>query len=483
MKSVRMIVMTCVVLATAVVSPALAQTSVGTAISYSRTGMKFGGVPLTGTYDVQFTLYDASTGGNQIGPTLAKNNRSIVNGSLSTVTLDFGDDAFDGDARWIEVSVRQGANSFAIVGSRQRFRAVPYALALPGMRTVPNNFSPNVIGGYSGNIVSEGVIGATIGGGGLPDQANSISANLGSIGGGGTNLVAGPAATIGGGELNSANTNYATVGGGEDNTVNGSHSTIGGGLGNLADSFSSTIGGGELNSAYSTYNTVGGGFDNTVNGAGSTIGGGVFNLADGNTSTIGGGIDNTTFGPNATVAGGSGNFANENGASIGGGGNNAARAYSTVAGGEFNVADGSRASIGGGASNTASGQKSTVSGGLNNVASGDYSFVGAGLNNSASGNNSIVCGGDSNSASGHFSFAAGRRAKAGFDGSFVWADSTDADFFAGGVNGFNVRASGGTRIFSNSALTTGVFLSPGGGAWASASDRSTNCAAPFQTRK
>ncbi|MCH7878441.1 MAG: tail fiber domain-containing protein [candidate division Zixibacteria bacterium] len=33
-----------------------------------------------------------------------------------------------------------------------------------------------------------------------------------------------------------------------------------------------------------------------------------------------------------------------------------------------------------------------------------------------------------------------------------------------------MRASGGTRIFSNSALTTGVTLAAGGGAWSAVSD-------------
>ena len=35
-----------------------------------------------------------------------------------------------------------------------------------------------------------------------------------------------------------------------------------------------------------------------------------------------------------------------------------------------------------------------------------------------------------------------------------------------------MRASGGTQIYSNSALTTGVTLAAGGGAWAAVSDRS-----------
>jgi len=67
--------------------------------------------------------------------------------------------------------------------------------------------------------------------------------------------------------------------------------------------------------------------------------------------------------------------------------------------------------------------------------------------------------------------AAGRRAKAIHNGSFVWGDSVDVDKSSSAVNQFNVYASGGTRIFSNSAASAGVLLAPGGGSWTSVSDR------------
>jgi hypothetical protein len=62
-----------------------------------------------------------------------------------------------------------------------------------------------------------------------------------------------------------------------------------------------------------------------------------------------------------------------------------------------------------------------------------------------SGSRSTVPGGDRNSA-GTNSFAAGHRAKATHTGSFVWADSTDADFATTGANQFLIRASGGVGI-------------------------------------
>ena len=45
-----------------------------------------------------------------------------------------------------------------------------------------------------------------------------------------------------------------------------------------------------------------------------------------------------------------------------------------------------------------------------------------------------------------FRIAAGRRAKANHNGTFVWADSTDADFASTGLNQFLIEASGEARV-------------------------------------
>jgi hypothetical protein len=105
--------------------------------------------------------------------------------------------------------------------------------------------------------------------------------------------------------------------------------------------------------------------------------------------------------------------------------------------------------------------------------------VGGGATNFASGNNSTVPGGSNNVASGDYSFAAGRRAKANAQGTFVWADSTDADFTAAVANSFIVRASGGIYFGSGTSSTpstkfidtwTGAYLSDSG-VWHDLSDR------------
>jgi hypothetical protein len=60
-------------------------------------------------------------------------------------------------------------------------------------------------------------------------------------------------------------------------------------------------------------------------------------------------------------------------------------------------------------------------------------------------------------------------------GTFVYGDfstlNTGSVVMASADNQFMVRAAGGTIFYSNADLTAGVQLSPGGGAWASVSDR------------
>ena len=56
-----------------------------------------------------------------------------------------------------------------------------------------------------------------------------------------------------------------------------------------------------------------------------------------------------------------------------------------------------------------------------------------------------IPGGESNNAT-TYAFAAGRRAQAVNQGSFVWADSQNADFTSTAANQFLIRASGGVGI-------------------------------------
>jgi hypothetical protein len=112
---------------------AMAQTPLGTEFTYQGQ-LKDGGVSADGDYDFVFRLYDADTGGAQVGSAVTVDGWPVVDG-LFTLQLDFGPGAFDSDARWLEVSVRPGAggSEYTTLSPRQPVTAAPVALyALDG---------------------------------------------------------------------------------------------------------------------------------------------------------------------------------------------------------------------------------------------------------------------------------------------------------------------------------------------------------------
>ena len=132
--------------------------ALGTSFTYQGK-LTDGGAPANGNYDVRFILYDAESGGSQVGNTILKTNVPVTNG-LFTVDLDFGTtlviptpspaaspspsvsptvtavptpiavNVFDGNARWLEIAVRPGgsSNSPTVLSPRQVVSPVPYAL-------------------------------------------------------------------------------------------------------------------------------------------------------------------------------------------------------------------------------------------------------------------------------------------------------------------------------------------------------------------
>lgn len=207
--------------------------NVGTAFTYQGQ-LKNGGALVNTTCDLQFGLWDDSAVGAQVGAT--QTVVSAVANGLFTVQLNASGqitsgNVFNGDARWLATSVRcpTGSGSYTALTPRQALTPAPMAFALPGLYTRQNAFSPNVIGGYSGNVISPTFWGATIAGGGLNGAPNRVWNWFGTVGGGEDNTVSGIAATIGGGNSNAANGNYGTIGGGASNSASGAYSTIPGG--------------------------------------------------------------------------------------------------------------------------------------------------------------------------------------------------------------------------------------------------------------
>lgn len=66
------------------------------------------GAAANGGYDFEFRLYDAGAGGALLGTVTVED--AVVEDGAFTVRLDFGN-AFDGGARFLEISVRPGATS------------------------------------------------------------------------------------------------------------------------------------------------------------------------------------------------------------------------------------------------------------------------------------------------------------------------------------------------------------------------------------
>lgn len=174
-------------------------------------------------------------------------------------------------------------------------------------------------------------------------------------------------------------------------------------------SASSGILSGDTNDLYAKWSVIGGGLSNSIQATAIAN--------DVRYSVIGGGNDNTiaTTGDLGTIVGGYSNEITGTGSYgfIGAGYNNAITS----------TAD--SAVVSGGAENTVSAAHGTVSGGYGNTISGTYG---------------TIPGGMSNVVTGTYSLAAGRRANAVHNGSFVWADATDADYTSTASNTFNVRA-------------------------------------------
>jgi hypothetical protein len=104
---------------------------VGTAFTYQGQLQK-SGVPVTGSNDFRFSLFDSVTAGSQIGSTVSLPGVGVVNG-IFTVSLDYGASAFAGQARWIEIAVKgSGDPSYTTLGPRQPLAATPYALYAAG---------------------------------------------------------------------------------------------------------------------------------------------------------------------------------------------------------------------------------------------------------------------------------------------------------------------------------------------------------------
>lgn len=132
----RAALLACVAGAATAFSPAaLAQNLVSNSITYQGE-LADGGAPANGQYDIRFRAFNSV--GGPIGPIITAEDVNVQSGRF-TINLDFGD-IYNGEARFLELSVRPGASAgaFTTLSPRQELTATPYAqgLQLPLTQTV-----------------------------------------------------------------------------------------------------------------------------------------------------------------------------------------------------------------------------------------------------------------------------------------------------------------------------------------------------------
>jgi hypothetical protein len=90
--------------------------------------LSFNRTPVTGLYDMQFSIFPAESGAVAVAGPIPKNAVPVTNG-VFIARLDFGNNIFTGPARWIDVSVRPaGSGNFQTLSPRQELTSSPYSI-------------------------------------------------------------------------------------------------------------------------------------------------------------------------------------------------------------------------------------------------------------------------------------------------------------------------------------------------------------------
>jgi hypothetical protein len=488
--------------------PAAAQ-AVTSAFTYQGE-LRAGGNPASANFDMEFRLFNAATGGTQIGPVVTRLNVPAVNG-LFNVQLDFGPSQFAGDRQWLEVRIKPaGSGSYETLSPRTEVTATPYALG--AVAALPNSVTTtSIVDGTIGTAdidatqIQRRVTGSCPTGQyvRVVAQDGTVTCGTDATGTGtvtsiatGAGLTGGPITTsgtiavapggIGAAQINDTQvqrrvtgtctgTNYlqqvnadGTVGCGPAPAASGWSLT--GNLGtNPATNFIGTTDAQPFvvrtRNAQSlriepstilfggnpiTANVIAGSSTNNVAPGvrGATIAGGGIPSGDSDPDYSGEG-PNRVNGDYGTVGGGYNNQAGSGQAATVGGGiaNAASGGLSTVGGGSSNNASGGSSTIGGGSANVASGNQSTVGGGSANVASADSAIVAGGSGNVASANGSAVAGGSSNQARGQFGIVSGGLLNCA-GGSYSW------------VGGYRAKVRPGVDPGAGACGSLGIY--PGG---------------------
>lgn len=149
-------------------------------------------LPPTASYDFQFSLWDASANGTQIGTTQTVTGVAVASG-IFTVKLDFGAAAYaDGGLRFLQVELKPSAGgTYTTVTPRQAITSAPYAV-----KSIKSNDADN-LGGVA---ASEYVTTSSVDGTFIKNDTASQTANFNVTGSGvvGTSLAIGTASPAAG---------------------------------------------------------------------------------------------------------------------------------------------------------------------------------------------------------------------------------------------------------------------------------------------
>jgi len=278
----------------------------GTAFTYQGR-LNSGTNPVTGSYDLAFSVYSAGAGGGSLAGPVTNTAVPVTNGLFATA-IDFGAGVFTGGSNWLSIAVRtNGGGAFTALTPRLLLTPTPYAIYAEGAAAA----------GLNGTIPAADFSGTYGGSVSLTNANNSFTGNGGGLTSVNASLLGGLGATnfwqTAGNAGTAPGVNYIGTSDNEPLQLRANNTT------GLQLQYTSA---GSFLSSQSGINLVGGYWGNTIsNGVvGGTIAGGgdlaklgvngysYPNVVSGSFGTVGGGLANTA-GIYGTVPGGFDNLA------------------------------------------------------------------------------------------------------------------------------------------------------------------------------
>lgn len=119
-----------------------------TAFSYQGS-LTDAGTPASGAFQMQFKLFDAVSGGTQVGSTIADVPVTASQGVFSA-QLDFGSNALSGANRWLEIAIRHNSGeSYSTILPRTQLTSSPYAVRTLSAASADLALDSNKLGGVA----------------------------------------------------------------------------------------------------------------------------------------------------------------------------------------------------------------------------------------------------------------------------------------------------------------------------------------------